>query len=345
MSRLVDLLKEVMMGKAGMYRPGEGFGGETQGLFGTGGQIGNGVVNPRKSLLNLGQDFNKMNSQPGGLLGNIPQSALLGSAIFGQGVQGKDPFSALLPAVAQTAQLQQLMTPKDTRTSLQKELESAGYVPGTPEYNQAVLASNIKTESAFKTSPLGRQSNIDAATKNADYALGSLDYVTQIAGLTNKSPEAFGLKGKFLGFGKDVSNEIKGFYGSTLESTKNMGGLESSAYQFLGNPDFAGIQPLENALSIRIARTRNKEGKLMKDMITDAKDDASLQAPGGVIKVKQKLPYIFNEFLDTSVEQLRLSGKTPEEINAIITPYVEKFKNTLTQKTFKQGKDGVWIFE
>jgi len=51
----------------------------------------------------------------GGLLSNIPQSALLGSAIFGQGMQGKDPFSALLPAVAQTAQLQTLMTPKKGR--------------------------------------------------------------------------------------------------------------------------------------------------------------------------------------------------------------------------------------
>jgi len=51
----------------------------------------------------------------GGLLSNIPQGALLGSAIFGQGIQGKDPFSALLPAVAQTAQLQTLMTPKKGR--------------------------------------------------------------------------------------------------------------------------------------------------------------------------------------------------------------------------------------
>lgn len=51
-------------------------------------------------------------NQQGGLLGNIPQAALLGSAIFGQGIQGKDPFSALLPAVAQTAQVQKLMTPK-----------------------------------------------------------------------------------------------------------------------------------------------------------------------------------------------------------------------------------------
>ena len=55
-------------------------------------------------------------NQGGGLLGNIPQSALLGSAIFGQGVQGKDPFSALLPAVAQTAQLQKLITPKAKKT-------------------------------------------------------------------------------------------------------------------------------------------------------------------------------------------------------------------------------------
>jgi len=51
-------------------------------------------------------------NQQGGLLGNIPQGALLGSAIYSQGIQGRDPFSALLPAVAQTAQIQKLMTPK-----------------------------------------------------------------------------------------------------------------------------------------------------------------------------------------------------------------------------------------
>ena len=54
-------------------------------------------------------------NQSGGILGNIPQGALLGSSIFSQGMQGKDPFSALLPAVAQTAQLQTLMTPKKGR--------------------------------------------------------------------------------------------------------------------------------------------------------------------------------------------------------------------------------------
>ena len=51
-------------------------------------------------------------NQQNGLLGNIPQTALLGSAIYGQGIQGKDPLQALFPAAMQTAQLQKLMTPK-----------------------------------------------------------------------------------------------------------------------------------------------------------------------------------------------------------------------------------------
>ena len=64
----------------------------------------------------LQKDFGNIQNQTGGILSNIPQSAILGSAIYGQGVQGKDPFSALLPAVTQTAQLQQYMTPKAKKT-------------------------------------------------------------------------------------------------------------------------------------------------------------------------------------------------------------------------------------
>ena len=59
--------------------------------------------------------LNTPTNQGGGLLGNIPQAALLGSAIYGQGIKGKDPFESLLPAVIQTAQLQKLMTPKTSK--------------------------------------------------------------------------------------------------------------------------------------------------------------------------------------------------------------------------------------
>ena len=73
-----------------------------------------------RSLLERLNEYKTMLNTPigqsqGGLLSNIPQGALLGSSIFSQGMQGKDPFSALLPAVAQTAQLQTLMTPKKGR--------------------------------------------------------------------------------------------------------------------------------------------------------------------------------------------------------------------------------------
>ena len=51
-------------------------------------------------------------NQGGGLLGNISQGALLGAALYGQGIQGKDPLASFFPAITQTAQLQKFLTPK-----------------------------------------------------------------------------------------------------------------------------------------------------------------------------------------------------------------------------------------
>lgn len=58
------------------------------------------------------------NNQPqqiGGLFGNLSNinpNLLIGASIAGAGLQGKDPFSSVVPAVAQAAQIQNLMTPK-----------------------------------------------------------------------------------------------------------------------------------------------------------------------------------------------------------------------------------------
>ena len=81
----------------------------------------------------LQQDLTNNQNQAGGLLGNIPQAALLGSAIYGQGMQGKDPFSALLPAVTQTAQLQQLLTPKKKQRKIFKGADGFNYYEDTKE--------------------------------------------------------------------------------------------------------------------------------------------------------------------------------------------------------------------
>ena len=103
------------------------------------------IDNLRKRYEQLQGLLNTPANQGGGLLGNIPQAALLGSAIYGQGIQGKDPFAALLPAVGQTAQLQKLMTPKtskpfavtNTQTGKQELITQAQYRANPDLYSPA----------------------------------------------------------------------------------------------------------------------------------------------------------------------------------------------------------------
>ena len=109
MSSLLDFFRKQLLGQAGMDRPGQGFGGGTQGLFGQSGQFGGGL---------LQDNFSKMNMAEGGLLRNIPDAALLGFSLYGQGMKGKDPFEGAFPAITQSAQLKKLTTP--SKTELQK---------------------------------------------------------------------------------------------------------------------------------------------------------------------------------------------------------------------------------
>ena len=103
------------------------------------------IENLRKRYEQLQGLLNTPNNQGGGLLGNIPQAALLGSAIYSQGIKGKDPFESLLPAVTQTAQLQKLMTPKtskpfavtNTQTGKQELITQAQYRANPDLYSPA----------------------------------------------------------------------------------------------------------------------------------------------------------------------------------------------------------------
>jgi hypothetical protein len=133
---LLDAIRRQLLGQAAMMRPAQGVGGATQGLLGQGGQFGGGLLQSNLSQMNQGE---------GGLLSNIPQAAILGSAIYGQGIQGKDPLAAFFPAAMQTASFTSAIQPK--KTELQKNLEAAGYKAGTPEYQAALGAYLNKGES------------------------------------------------------------------------------------------------------------------------------------------------------------------------------------------------------
>ena len=134
---LLNFFRRKLLGEANVMQP-SGFepGVNTQGLLGQGGQFGGGL---------LQSNLNQMNQGEGGLLSNIPQAAILGSAIYGQGIQGKDPLAAFFPAAMQTASFTKAMQPK--KTELQKNLEAAGYKAGSPEYQAALAAYLNKGQS------------------------------------------------------------------------------------------------------------------------------------------------------------------------------------------------------
>jgi len=134
MSSLLDFFRKQLLGQAGTTGVPDQIGmASTQGLFGQGGQMGGGL---------LQQNFNRMNNADGGLLENIPQGALLGAALYGQGMKGKDPLAGAFPAYLEAAKARKFLQPK--RTDISKNLIEAGFKPGTPEYKAALQSILFK---------------------------------------------------------------------------------------------------------------------------------------------------------------------------------------------------------
>ena len=275
------------------------------------------------------------NQTTGGLLGglqNINPNLLIAADIIGSGMKGVDPFSSVLPAVARTAQISKLLTPKDKRTPLQKNLESAGYVPGTPEYKQAMLAATAKTESGAGSLNLVSKANIDNAKISADYSLKGLNLIKRINSIADRSPDAFGIAGSFKGFGKDISTEIQGIYKDAINLSREGAGIQAGALSFIDNKDFSGIKPLQNSLKIILARSRNPNNRLLKDMLVEAGDDSDLRGLGGVQKAQEKLEFIAAELTDNAIRQFRAAGIGDDEIKEKLKPFEDIFKKETQQQ-------------
>jgi hypothetical protein len=137
------------------------------------------IDNLRKRYEQLQGLLNTPANQSGGLLGNISQGALLGSAIYGQGVQGKDPFAALFPAVAQTAQMQQLLTPKQKDRKMVKDVEGRQRYADTGELVFPDVKSPAK-KSFRQLSDSEKQSR--GLPIDKQFQIGADDKVMQIGG-------------------------------------------------------------------------------------------------------------------------------------------------------------------
>ena len=112
-----------------------------------------------------------------------------------------------------------------------KELEAAGLVPGSPEYEKALRLRTLG-EGTVGYSEFHSKANVDKAITAGNYASESIDFLTSIAELGARSPDAFGLKGKILGFGKDVATEVEGLHDSSLRSAAEDFGIEAGIHEF-----------------------------------------------------------------------------------------------------------------
>ena len=153
-----------------------------------------------------------------GLLGgmqNINPNLLIGASIAGAGLKGTDPFSSILPSVTQTAALSKYLTPKDTRTPLQKNLEAAGLKPGTPEY-QAALLEGTKKQPLMAAGETEEQkeigkafgkkfTDINTAAESAQKNMGNLQTIETLIQQPNLKT---GFLGEFRTSASKLANEF-----------------------------------------------------------------------------------------------------------------------------------------
>ena len=89
------------------------------------------------------------NKVTGGLLGNL-NPLLVGASIIGSGMQGRDPFSSILPAATQTAQLQQLLTPEEKDRKIVKDVEGRQRYVDTGELVFSDVKTPVKEKDKFR---------------------------------------------------------------------------------------------------------------------------------------------------------------------------------------------------
>lgn len=274
---LLDNLRKFLYGAPGMTSidtgdaPATGQG--TQGLFGIGGESGGGL---------LQQNFNQMN-QGQGFLSNIPESAILGAALYGQGMKGKDPLEGAFPAFVQSAQAKKLLTPKVAtqkqvfnRTTGKVEFASdreiiasnGNLVPALPTKNiVAMPGGGLKIEESYGSGGTGgNQKNIDTANEIFNTAQA----------MNNVANNLF----------KNLKGSKTGFVGETIEFLDSFGSQVKQAadsFGFAENFRDTGSGAIDSVMTddFKISKEAANYGKIKSAAINLAYLVARIDEPGG----------------------------------------------------------------
>tara|TARA_R110002020_G_scaffold472485_1_gene700643 strand:+ start:19 stop:858 length:840 start_codon:yes stop_codon:yes gene_type:complete len=263
----------------------------------------------------LQKDFGNIQNQTGGILSNIPQSAILGSAIYGQGVQGRDPFTALLPAATQTAQLQKLMTPKEmvrkTRTLNEEEVKNKGFPAGSIVQEKSDGTLNVVIKPSAKQ--MEQRTNLQ----------GTIGLLNKIELNYNKAGKPVG---KFYNIDPQrLKGEIGKFTGS--EQGKTFATLQADikkATVFLTK-------------AISGAQVSDKEREFIEKLIpsigdTEVQFEAKLKSLrsylgdaakryGGDVEAMMKAGISAEDYLSTNKSSKNIEKMTDEELNEMLKLY------------------------
>jgi hypothetical protein len=170
--------------------------------------------------------LNSPMNQPGGLLTNIPQGAILGSAIYSQGIQGKDPFSAFLPAVTQTSQIQsQFLQMEEMKRKMKENVEARKLAEKQRNYFDSLDDNHPFKDVAEAFPSAAAQGVIQMELKKIDdtYKIKKdrnkaiLDYKKNIQDQENKLFTAY-----------QGNKVVQEFDASTASVTKLLAGLEAN---------------------------------------------------------------------------------------------------------------------
>jgi hypothetical protein len=173
------------------------------------------------NLKNQGGLLGGQQGATGGLLGglsNINPNLLIGANILGQGIQGTDPFSAVTPAVLQTAQIQQALTPKakkpfavtNLQTGKQELITDNQYAANPNLYGPAEKTPLMAAGETEEQKKIGETFGKKFATINeaADSAIANQQNIATIEGLIQQPDLKTGFLGEFRTSASKLASEF-----------------------------------------------------------------------------------------------------------------------------------------
>ena len=269
----MSLLQEIrkrLLGEAGMMQPTGIISEPTQGLLGTGGQFGEGTMQQRVD-------------QPGGLFNvqNVPELALLGSAIYGQGIKGKDPLESLFPAYTQAAQVKKILTPKQGALKQAYDPKTKSVVYATDkEIRERNLTPALPTKTLTQTPGGGLQITESYGTGGTTTNSKSIETANEIystaQAMNNVANNLF----------KNLKNSKTGFVGETIEFIDSFGSQVKQAadsFGFAQNYEDTGSGAIDAIMTddFKISKEAANYGKIKSAAINLAYLVARIDEPGG----------------------------------------------------------------